>query len=336
MKPTSTMMPDRSAQFFERALRLLCASVACVNYISGGVAQASTILRWQIEATIIQVDDPLGSFPAIRLGDPVHGTLSYDLATSPVDLTDDKSFYPHAPSFRIATMVIDDPRTGVSIAFTGASEFEQNVHVYNDYEYGENDEVFDYLLALQDVIAPSGVDADWPVVSVELAGAIDVIQDCTLPLELNLNDWPKAILSFSDLLGDTAIYAEIYSLTPVAVPMVSGDFDFDGDVDGGDLLAWQDGFGFDDFLDADADKDLDVDGADFLIWQRGVSTRSIGSSSAANMSVPEPQTATFLMGLTGVLIARFRLSSKLARLAAKSAEGLCNYVISLDRHSCDS
>lgn len=317
MKMTSTMMSDSSAQIVQRALRLVCASAACAGFLRGGVAQANTILRWQIEATVVQIDDPDGNFPEVRLGDPVHGTLSYNLAAAPVGITDDKAFYPHAPSFRVATMVIDNPRTSESIVFAGVSDFEQNVHVYNDFVFGENDEVFDYFLALQDVIPPPGVEVDWPVVSVELTGPVDVIQDYGLPLELNLNDWPQAILSFSDSLSDTAIYAEIYSLTPVAVPMVSGDFDFDGDVDGDDLWAWQDGFGSDEFLDADADKDLDVDGADFLLWQKGFSENAGVITSAENVPVPEPRTSTLLIGLSVACLADYRLRSHFPRLAER-------------------
>ncbi|MBA4106854.1 MAG: hypothetical protein C0485_13970 [Pirellula sp.] len=287
MKSTSTMMSGCSAQIVRRAFRLLCASAACIAFARSADAQAtsSTILRWQIEATVIQIDDPDGNFPQVRLGDPVHGTLTYNLAIAADAFTDDKAYYTHAESFRVAAMIIDNPRTGESLTFVGDAGSEHDIHVYNDNEY--DDEVFDYFLALQSVLLPPGVEADWPVVSVELTGPVDVIQDYSLPLELALDDWPQATISFNDLLGDSDIYAEIYSLTPVVVPMVSGDFDFDGDVDGDDLLVWQDGFGFDDFLDADGDKDLDVDGADYLIWQRNL--RATGAP--ASVSVPEPEAA---------------------------------------------
>jgi GH35 family endo-1,4-beta-xylanase len=60
------------------------------------------------------------------------------------------------------------------------------------------------------------------------------------------------------------------------------DFDGDGEVDGEDLLAWQNSFGG--AVGGDADGDGDADGNDFLSWQGQVNS-SLGSGAA---SVPEP------------------------------------------------
>jgi hypothetical protein len=80
------------------------------------------------------------------------------------------------------------------------------------------------------------------------------------------------------------------------VPLVPGDFDGDGDVDGDDVTNWQSGFGMAagaGMVHGDADNDADVDGKDFLIWQRNF-TGSIVLPVAA--TVPEP--TSLAMSLT--------------------------------------
>jgi predicted outer membrane repeat protein len=56
-----------------------------------------------------------------------------------------------------------------------------------------------------------------------------------------------------------------------AAPVVSADFDGDGDIDGRDFLMWQRGFGITApnavKADGDADNDTDVDGVDLGVWQ---------------------------------------------------------------------
>ena len=81
---------------------------------------------------------------------------------------------------------------------------------------------------------------------------------------------------------------------------ISPDFDGDGDVDDGDLMIWQDGFGIMDGADkgdGDADGDGDVDGDDFLVWQR-----QFGQGQGELFAhVPEPATATLLVVTIGLL-----------------------------------
>lgn len=72
---------------------------------------------------------------------------------------------------------------------------------------------------------------------------------------------------------------------------VVADFDFDGDVDGGDLTVWNGAF--DSSSAGDADADQDTDGADFLIWQQQRGRNVLGpvgsaGTSAAIAAVPEP------------------------------------------------
>jgi hypothetical protein len=97
----------------------------------------------------------------------------------------------------------------------------------------------------------------------------------------------------------------------VALAGVPGDFDNDGDVDGGDLARWRTGFGKGVgavATDGDADGDQDVDGADFLVWQRNLGTAppTLGATG-----VPEPGAATLLLGaLAGLGALRWRVAAK--------------------------
>jgi hypothetical protein len=74
----------------------------------------------------------------------------------------------------------------------------------------------------------------------------------------------------------------------VSAGFLEADFEEDGDVDGNDLVRWQDYYG--DFpvghVRGDADGDGDADGRDFLIWQRQYTGKLF--LTAENVAVPEP------------------------------------------------
>jgi hypothetical protein len=76
----------------------------------------------------------------------------------------------------------------------------------------------------------------------------------------------------------------------------NGDFDGDGDVDGGDLLAWQQQLGASGDPAADGNGDGVVDAADLTLWRQQFGRTSAG---AANAAVPEP--GAVLMALAGGL-----------------------------------
>lgn len=78
---------------------------------------------------------------------------------------------------------------------------------------------------------------------------------------------------------------------------LSGDFDEDGDVDAGDLAAWERGAALGLTAGAahwqgDADGDGDADGADFLLWQR-----QLGTTTPPAHGVPEPAGALLMCGV---------------------------------------
>ncbi|HEX6962932.1 MAG TPA: hypothetical protein VF175_13765 [Lacipirellula sp.] len=77
-------------------------------------------------------------------------------------------------------------------------------------------------------------------------------------------------------------------------PLLPGDFDENGGVDGADLARWRMGFGMTAgavHTQGDADGDQDVDGADFLAWQRQLGG---ASTEAATGVVPEPSPEVLL------------------------------------------
>jgi T5SS/PEP-CTERM-associated repeat protein len=96
--------------------------------------------------------------------------------------------------------------------------------------------------------------------------------------------------------------SQLYTTGVLRVVGISpADFEEDGDVDGGDLLMWQAGFGASGtgtHGGGDADGDLDVDGADFLLWQRHMGSAAGGAPST---SVPEP--ATLALAMVGLVFA---------------------------------
>ncbi len=83
-----------------------------------------------------------------------------------------------------------------------------------------------------------------------------------------------------------------------------GDFDEDGDVDQGDLAAWQQFVGTltgAQHYQGDANGDGRVDGADLLVWQQQFGT-------AATTAVPEPGSAVIVFVLNAVMLARRSLA----------------------------
>jgi hypothetical protein len=112
------------------------------------------------------------------------------------------------------------------------------------------------------------------------------------------NNWSNAAVSVGGWTwGESNIFWT--DNFQVGTPLVQGDFDGDGDVDGADFIAWQTHFptSTEATLDqGDADQDGDVDGADFSIWQASFPFAP-GSEAAA--PVPEPH-SVLLMALVGI------------------------------------
>jgi hypothetical protein len=185
----------------------------------GNGAAHAQVLRWSIEATVVEIADPENIFFDVRPGDPVRGFLSYDLNALADDADPNDVFYEHAPAFEVVGMVIENPRDGSAIQFAPDTELPSLVEIIND---GEDEllGLIDAVLALQPVLSPDGVPAEFfpPALFVGLIGPSGIFSDASLPLKLNLDDWPEATIDYVDLLGGTFIFAEIHALTPVPEP----------------------------------------------------------------------------------------------------------------------
>lgn len=97
-----------------------------------------------------------------------------------------------------------------------------------------------------------------------------------------------ALVAFLKTFTDnTFLTSSLFSDPFVSLP---GDFNGDGEVNGGDLLVWQGAFGQTGL--GDADDDGDSDGRDYLIWQRNYGrTWDDLLPLSAITSVPEPNSA---------------------------------------------
>jgi hypothetical protein len=291
----------KAKQFFRATTGLLALAAAATH--SGSCPGAPPIVLWEIEATVISVEDPEHIFPNVRPGDPVRGTLKYDWSLKPDPFSYEADAYASFPNdtwFGTVAMIIANPRDGSAIEFMRDPEgCCADVDVANNYDFGEDD-TSDFLFAYQGVVAPAGFGGSTPIIDVELYGPNTVLSAVNLPDTLSLDDWPEATISFEDLYDFSGKYcdieAEIYSLTPRPLPRLAGDFAFDGDVDGDDLWGWQPYFGSTSGQYADANDDGDADGDDFLIWQRNLGARA--AAGALNAHVPEPAAVVLTLGVT--------------------------------------
>jgi hypothetical protein len=109
-------------------------------------------------------------------------------------------------------------------------------------------------------------------------------------------------ISYYHDLGKNAGLAMYEAWIRVENPL-EADFDEDGDVDQGDLIAWQQGYGLKlnaEHYMGDADEDGDVDGRDFLVWQR----QAGGLLVANSQTVPEPAAITLLLFAMPLMLKR--------------------------------
>ncbi len=77
----------------------------------------------------------------------------------------------------------------------------------------------------------------------------------------------------------------ILSNDVIVLNLPDGDYDFDGDVDGADLLVWQRTQGSTTDAEADGNGNGIVDAADLALWQSNFGTTV---STVATLSIPEP------------------------------------------------
>lgn len=236
------------------ARRLAKVALCWIAAVAAGreaVAQ-QTIRRWEIEAVVVEMDDPDLIFGDVQLGDPVRGFLSYDRATPPADDDPTTALYVHEAGFVTAGMRIENPRDGGAIEFLPDldgfwSSLLTLVGVGNDAEEPElSDDPYDSLLAIQSVLAPDGFSGEAPIVNVSLAGPGDILPDVSLPEALALEPWKLATLTFIDFFDldveagktfSSYVLAEIRSLTPAVPEPASAALALVGGLAG--LLGWR-------------------------------------------------------------------------------------------------
>jgi hypothetical protein len=103
----------------------------------------------------------------------------------------------------------------------------------------------------------------------------------------------------ADLLSMNTVVA--FTLSPI----LSADFDDDGDVDGGDYLSWQRGLGTTigaTQTEGDADRDGDVDATDLTHWSFAFAAPAVSVGETTSAVVPEPTSA--VLTLCGLLASK--------------------------------
>jgi hypothetical protein len=101
---------------------------------------------------------------------------------------------------------------------------------------------------------------------------------------INSYDLPTTPLT---LQNTKFVWAFISFDSPMTSGFVPGDFDDDGDIDGGDFLAWQSSFeAAGGNLPADGNRDGVVNGADLAVWQQRFG--SLPASTGEAQQAPEP------------------------------------------------
>lgn len=119
--------------------------------------------------------------------------------------------------------------------------------------------------------------------------------------------------------GDAVFYLDSVAHNPNGSLLPDpGDFDYDGDVDGDDLSAWEAGAGISagaSMDSGDADGDGDVDGLDFLAWQQEF-TGPLPQTVPEPVVVPEPGSVGLLF--LGLSLFRSCAQKSLTRLGTLS------------------
>jgi uncharacterized membrane protein len=284
---------------------LILALVLTIPLVCRAALAQPQILRWDIEATVVEVGDPDKIFTTVRLGDPVKGFLSYDAAAVPAEPDPNDVLYEFQP-FVVAGMTIENPRDNSRIELEPDREILAFVEIFNDVN---NPMVgkFDGVSALQSMVSPKGFTGFATSVGVDLYGPPSVLSSTNLPTTLKLDDWPEATIAFYDAFGGPSSYlvAEIHTLTPVTPPTVPGDFNGNGYVDTADYVAWRDRLG-----STYAQTDYDVWRANFG-QAAAIATTVPGSAGGSNAAVPEASTLV----LVGLILVSFtqRISGRCNR-----------------------
>ena len=104
---------------------------------------------------------------------------------------------------------------------------------------------------------------------------------------------------------------------------IGADFDFDGDVDGFDFLAWQRGHGTPApnavKSDGDADADRDVDGDDLTEWENAYAAGQTPLSAALSLPSTDSLPSNLLLSLDSPSVGSTAVSSEIDEYFSSSA-----------------
>jgi cytochrome c len=145
---------------------------------------------------------------------------------------------------------------------------------------------------------------DWArrwVKEVKLNDAGEVVQinpfapqiELTRPIDIEIGpDGAVYVLEWGSTFGGNNPDAQLSRINFLGRPrIVSADFDEDRNIDGGDFLAWQRGFGLPGGArrsDGDADVDGTVDGSDLALWAQHFGTVE-ASAAATQLAAPSAE-----------------------------------------------
>ena len=289
-RSTSVNTSLASKSLRSRCLPRFCVLCAlCGSYLCHEVCSAADIRIWEFEATVVHLNDPGFASADVRLGDPVRGTFSYDVATAPdLNTAADYESYTPQPGYRGVQLVIVNPRTESRIEFVPlvSQGFEYWIDVWTYDDTTPPDDSDESGINFYQFTAPA--HPNWPYSDYFFINFLrpGVSTDFSLPTEYDLANWPFAAIYLSAEKLLNSLIAEIHTITPVA----PGDFDLDGDVDSADYGAWRGEYGTSGYSDADGNRDSRIDAADYVIWRD-----NLGASTAASAAIPEPASAALCL-----------------------------------------
>jgi autotransporter-associated beta strand protein len=262
-----------------------------------GASPTSIISAMNSTTTLIAVGDVTG-----QVGGGGSGTATFE----PIE--NGLYYFNDGQSAKLATV-----QSGATL---GGSGMIRNTHV--DIETGGT-------------LAPGAGIGVFDVASADIDGTLQIefegstIDRLNVLGELDISSATLDLTSLGSLMGSVHVLAEYGSLVGTAFASITGmpqgfdidynyqqnqqialisllaqpgDFDSDGDVDGGDFAKWQSNFPISSgavLLDGDADGDGDVDGADFVVWQTNFNAGQPVSS------VPEPA-GIFMLAAAAVFV----------------------------------
>jgi hypothetical protein len=306
----TTMMNPRILDLQVRRASALALCLCCVSSLCHYTTAQAQILRWEIEGTVRDIGDMNNIFTNVRLGDPVRGFVQYDRRTEPGE-PNEGAFdivYEHT-RLQVAELVLENPRDGTAMEFLPDNVFAL-IAVTNDAP-DEESGPFDSIESIQSVLPPAGFTGIAPSIVLTMTGPSENLADSSLPSFLDLDGWPLASIFFGNFfdlfegfeVSASYFFAELHTLTPVGVPVIPGDYDYNGAVEHFDYQRWRAEFGLTHNVTTDGNENGVIDAADYVFWRNNFGLRD-ATTGASIALVPEP--ATFLLLLTGIASCRCR------------------------------